>query len=178
METQVNGEEILEIVRKHEGNLGGLIALLTEIQEVYGYLPEKTLRIVATATGTSLVDVYGAATFYRAFSLRPRGKHHVCTCQGTACHVRGAQAVATEFERQLGIPAGETTPDGNFTLETVNCLGACALGPIVVTDGDCHTKVRPAAVKGILKKSRLTPGRARRATGSSPAAAGKDVSSM
>ena len=100
------------------------------------------------------MDVYGVASFYRAFSLKPRGKHLLCVCTGTACHVRGAPMIAEEFERQLGVRVGENTADGEFTLETVNCLGACALGPIVVADGQYHAKVATAGVKKILKGAR------------------------
>ncbi len=151
MDAQVNAEKVLGIVKKHEGGWGGIIGVLTEVQSEYGYLPEEALRIVASATGASMADLYGVATFYRAFSLHPRGKHHVCVCLGTACHVRGAQMVVAEFERRLHIRPGETTRDGNFSLETVNCLGACALGPIVVVDQDSATKVRPSDIKKILK---------------------------
>lgn len=151
METQVNTEQVLEIVENHTGGWGGTIAILTAIQAEYGYLPEEALRIVASATGTSMTDIYGVATFYRAFSLHPRGKHHVCVCLGTACHVRGAQMVVEEFERKLHIHPGETTPDGLFSLETVNCLGACALGPIVMVDEETVTKVRPTDIRKILR---------------------------
>ncbi len=153
MEAQVDEQEVLAIVEKHDARCGGVIAILEEVQEVYGYLPEDALRIVAKAANRSLVDVYGVATFYKSFSLQPRGKHHVCACLGTACHVRGAPLVVEELERQLDIEAGETTPDGEFTLETMSCLGACALGPIVVTDGVYHSKVNGAAVKKILQST-------------------------
>ena len=150
MEAQVDREEVLAIVTKHDAHCGGLIAILEEVQETYGYLPEEALRLVARAANRSLVDVYGVATFYKSFSLQPRGKHHVCACLGTACHVRGAPLVVEALERQLGVEAGETTPDGEFTFETMSCLGACALGPIVVKDGVYHSKVNAAAVKKIL----------------------------
>lgn len=143
------------ILRKHEGaSRGGLIAILEDVQSEYGYLPEAALRAVAERTGQSLVDVYGVATFYRAFSLRPRGKHLIAACLGTACHVRGAARVVEEIERQLGIRAGETTPDGEFSLETVNCLGACALGPVVVIDGRYFSKMRAPKVKALLERAR------------------------
>ncbi|MBM4040967.1 MAG: NAD(P)H-dependent oxidoreductase subunit E [Planctomycetes bacterium] len=138
-------------------NGDGLISILEEIQEQYGYLPERALRAVAETTGRSLVDVYGVATFYRAFSLRPRGKHLVSVCLGTACHVRGAPVTLGEFERQLGVKAGETTEDGEFTLETVNCLGACALGPIVVVDGRYFSNVRTAKAREIIRRVRANP---------------------
>lgn len=133
---------------------GGLISILEEIQTKHGYLPEEELRRVATQTGRSLVDVYGVASFFRAFSLKPRGRHLVSVCLGTACHVRGGPAIAKDLERQLGIKAGETTEDGEFTLETVNCLGACALGPVVVVDGHYFSKVRSSMLGGILEKAR------------------------
>jgi NADH-quinone oxidoreductase subunit E len=133
----------------------GLIAALEEIQAKYGYLPEEALRQLAEETGRSLVDIYGVATFYRAFSLKPRGKHLVSVCLGTACHVRGGPAIAEEISRQLKIAPGETTPDREFTLETVNCLGACALGPVVVVDGHYFPKVKTSGVKEILRKARV-----------------------
>ncbi len=135
MEVQVDEKEILTIIDKHNNNYGGLIAILEEIQEIYGFLPETALRKVADATEHTMVDIYGVATFYHSFSLQPRGKHHLCACQGTACHVRGAPSVVEALEQQLGIKDGETTADGEISLETVSCLGACALGPIVVVDG-------------------------------------------
>ena len=123
------------IVNKHREERGGLISVLEDVQAEYGYLPADALQIVAGETGRPLADVYGVATFYRSFSMEPRGKHLCSVCVGTACHVRGAPAVAGEFEQQLDIPADSTTADRQFTLTTVNCLGACALGPVVVVDG-------------------------------------------
>jgi len=142
------------ILEKHDGEVGSLIAALEEVQAEYGYLPEEALRAVSEHLGRSLVDVYGVATFYRSFSLKPRGKHVVTVCLGTACHIRGGPPLVKEFERQLGIAPGETTPDREFTLETVNCLGACALGPVAVVDGHYFLKVRPTKVRGILDQVR------------------------
>jgi len=150
---QVNREDVLAILAKHDGHPGGLIAILEDIQAKYNYLPQKALRIVCDETGCSRVDVYGIATFYHAFSLTPRGKHLVSVCLGTACHVRGAPMVAEEFERQLGVKAGETTSDKLYTLETVNCLGACALGPVVVIDGRYFSKVKTSAVRQLLDRA-------------------------
>ena len=151
----MNPEHIMRIVEKHSEDRGGLISTLEDIQSKYGYLPEDALRIVAKKTGHSLVDLFGVATFYRSFSLKPRGNHLTSMCLGTACHVRGAPIIAGEFERQLGISAGETTSDNEFTLETVNCLGACALGPMVVVDGHYFSNVDTRKVKQILKKARV-----------------------
>jgi NADH:ubiquinone oxidoreductase subunit E/predicted RNA-binding Zn-ribbon protein involved in translation (DUF1610 family) len=145
-------DDIAKVLEKHGEAQGGLISILEDIQASYGYLPEEALKAVAEQTGRSLVDVYGVATFYRSFSLKPRGKHLISVCLGTACHVRGAPVIAEEFIHQLGIKAGETTSDREFTLETVNCLGACALGPIVVADGHYFSNVKLADVKQILSK--------------------------
>jgi len=145
--------EILGILDKHEGDRGGLISILEEIQAKYSYLPAEALKAVADATGQSLVDIYAVATFYKSFSLKPRGKHLCSVCVGTACHVRGASTVTQEFERQLEIDAGETTPDKEFTLETVNCLGACALGPVAVIDGHYFSNVRSKRVKHIIEET-------------------------
>lgn len=101
-----------------------------------------------------MVQVYGVATFFKAFSLKPRGKHIVNVCLGTACHVRGAPSVLDEVSRQLGVEPGDTTEDMKFTLETVNCLGACALGPILVVDGEYHGQTGPGKVKKVLNKYR------------------------
>ena len=150
----VDYKDMLTILEKHAKGRGGLIAILEEIQAGYGYLSEKALRIVSDETGRSLVDIYGVATFYRSFSLKPRGKLLICVCLGTACHVRGAPRIVQEFERQLGIKPGETTPDKEFTLETVNCLGACALGPVVVIDGHYFSKMKKSRISQLLDEAR------------------------
>lgn len=147
-------DHLAAIVDKHAAKRGGMIAILESVQAKYGYLPEQALRFVAERTGRPLVDVYGVATFYRAFSLEPRGKHVCSVCLGTACHVRGAPAVAAELGRQLAVSPGETTPDREFTLEAVNCLGACALGPIMVVDGHYFSQVGPRQVGDILGRTR------------------------
>ncbi len=154
MEGQImDHAEVSNLTGKSNDQHGGLISLLEDIQAKYGYLPEEQLREVATDTGRSLVDIYGVATFYRAFSLTPRGRHLISACLGTACHVRGGPAIAHEIEKQLGVKAGQTTKDKEFTFETVNCLGACALGPVVVVDGHYFPKVSPSMVKDIIDKA-------------------------
>jgi len=147
-------EDIVSIVEKHKEDRGGLISILEEVQAKYSYLPQDVLKAIAEETGRSMVDLYGIATFYKFFSLKPRGKHLISVCLGTACHVRSAPLIVEEFERQLESNAGDTTPDEEFTLESVNCLGACALGPIVVVDGHYFSNVDTAKVKKILKKAR------------------------
>jgi len=148
----VNRQEIQSIVDRHQGLKKNLIATLLDIQAVYNFLPADALRYVASSLDISLIDVLGVATFYRAFSLTPRGKHTALVCLGTACHVRGGHAVLEEFERRLGIKAGETTPDNQFTLETVACLGCCAIGPVVQIDGEYHGHTTRVKVGTILRK--------------------------
>ena len=152
--TKVDSKDVVQIIEKHNGKRGGLMAILGDIQSKWGFLPKESLAVVAKETGGSLVDIYGVATFYHSFSLKPRGRHLVCACLGTACHVRGARRIADELERQLGIKAGQTTPDEEFTLETVNCLGACALGPVVVVDGHYFSKVKKSRVSQLLDEAR------------------------
>jgi NADH-quinone oxidoreductase subunit E len=145
--------DISGILERNIGQKGELISILEHIQAKFGYLPEQALREVSEKTGRSLTDIYGVATFYRAFSLKPRGKHLVSVCLGTACHVRGGPAIAQELAKQLGVGPGQTTPDREFTFETVNCLGACALGPVVVVDGHYFPNVKTSMVKDILDKA-------------------------
>jgi len=150
---RVNGETgpLLSAIRKHGLGRSNLIPILHEIQKEYRYLPEEELRNVAKIMDIPLVDVYGVATFFTSFSLEPKGKHQVTMCMGTACHVRRSESVLAAAKRYLGIEPGQTTEDMLFTLETVNCLGACAMGPIVVIDGKYHGQVTPARVTKLLQ---------------------------
>ncbi len=145
-------DKIQTIIDKHKRQRKNLIAILLDIQKVHNYLPEKALCLVAEALDMSLCDVIGVATFYRAFSLTPRGKHTCLVCLGTACHVRGGPKILEEVERKLDIEAGQTTEDGNFTLETVACLGCCAIGPVLVVDGEYYGNASITKVGGILEK--------------------------
>ena len=134
----IDKTKVQSIVDKHKGLKKNLIAILLDVQESFNYLPPEALRHVAKALNTPLIDVIGVATFYQAYSRTPRSKHTCLVCQGTACHGRGGPKILEEIERRLDIPAGETTKDGQFTLETVACLGCCAIGPVVVVDGEYH----------------------------------------
>lgn len=157
--------KVQSLIEKHQGLKKNLIAILLDIQESFNYLPAESLRQVAKALAMPLIDVLGVATFYRAFSLKPRGKHTCLVCLGTACHVRGGQKILEEVERKLGVPAGENTKDGQFTLETVACLGCCAIGPVVVVDGEYHGHATIRKVGPILDKyaKPKKPGRGRKA---------------
>ena len=143
---------IENVLDKHQHDKTAVIAILQDIQDEVNYLPEDALRYVSHALDISLSKVCSLATFYKAFSLKPRGKHVVHVCLGTACHVRGAVRVLEAIERNLGIQAGGTDEHLQFTLETVNCLGACALGPIVVVDGEYHGQMTLAKTEALLKR--------------------------
>ena len=141
-----------QIVKKHKGDKSALIAALQDIQEAFNYLPKEALIAVGDAMGIPASRVYEVATFYNAFSLNPRGEHIVKICVGTACHVRGASAILDKFERTLFIKPGETNQDQKFSLELVNCVGACALGPVVVIDTEYHGQMTMAKVDKIIGK--------------------------
>ena len=131
-----------------------LLGLMEDLQAKTSYLSEENLRKVARELDMSLSRVYSVATFYKAFSLKPKGKHRVCVCVGTACHVRGADRIVEKIAMDLNISPGGTTGDGNFSLETLNCIGACALGPVVVVDGESYGKVASSEIEKILDKYR------------------------
>jgi NADH-quinone oxidoreductase subunit E len=140
------------IIKKYDGKKEFLICILQDIQNVFEYLPRQALIHVSENLDISLIQVYGVATFFKAFSLTPKGGHTCTVCLGTACHVRGAEKVLDKVRRSLDIDVGETTKDMQFTLKTVNCLGACALGPMMVVDDDYHGHMAQNKVEDVLKK--------------------------
>jgi NADH-quinone oxidoreductase subunit E len=131
-----------------------LIEVLQDIQEADGHISEEAMRAVSRRLGVPLIEVYRVANFYTAFSLTPRGRHVITVCMGTACHVRGAQRMFDELLGQLGAEAGQTTDDGLFTIERVNCVGACALGPVVVLDGIYHHHMTPGKLRRLIRSVR------------------------
>ncbi len=156
-ETESVCQKVTAIVGKYGGSHDSLISILQDIQFEYHYLPEDALRLVARLLDLPPIQVYGVATFFKAFSLKPKGEHIVNVCLGTACHVRNAPAVLDELKRQLDIEPGDTTEDMQFSLDTVNCLGACALGPVVVIDEKYHGQMNAGKVKKVLRKQRESP---------------------
>ncbi len=140
------------IIDEYNAEQGSLISILQDVQAEYKYLPREALEYVAGRLDIPCVQVFGVATFFKAFSLKPKGRRQIHVCMGTACHVRGSKKVLEEFERKLGIEAGSTTKDGEYTLETVNCVGACALGPVVVNNEKYHGQMTPIKVEDLLKK--------------------------
>ena len=139
-----------EIIDDSGTNREALIHILQRVNATFGYLPEDAIRRVALRLSLSFSEVYGTVSFYKSFSLEPKGEHIIQVCMGTACHVRGAAGVLEEFENRLSVEAGGTTDDGKFTIETVNCLGACALGPIVVVDGEYQGNMSLSKVSGVI----------------------------
>lgn len=144
-------EKIEKILEENGYDRAGLIPILQDVQTEFNYLPQEALSYVAEKLEIPLIDVYCVASFFKSFSLKPRGEHLVTVCLGTACHVKRASSVLDEIEKRLGIRPGENTEDMQFTLETVNCLGACALAPIVVVDGDYYGQTTTKKIDSILK---------------------------
>jgi NADH-quinone oxidoreductase subunit E len=147
-------EEIDSTIERYHGKESAILAILQDIQAKEKYLPKETLEHLGERLHIPSSKIYRIATFFRAFSLMPRGRHEIVVCLGTACHVRGGQRVIDQFTMELGIRSGETTPDRNFTLETVNCLGVCAAGPVVAIDGQYFGKMSSTKVEETLKKFR------------------------
>jgi len=147
-------EAVDDILSDHGHDQAALIGILMDVQGAYNYLPKESLEMVSDKLDIPLPNVYSVATFYKTFSLTPRGKHIIHVCMGTACHVRGAKRVLEGFERKLKISSGETTKDKAFTLETVNCLGACALAPLVVMDQKNYSKVNTVKMDKVIDKTR------------------------
>ena len=145
-------ETIDSILAKFPQTKGNLIAILHEVQNHYRYLPEEELRYISKRTGVPITQIYSIVNFYNRFSLKPKGKHVVCVCLGTACHVKGAEKVINEVKMKLNIDVGETTDDMKFTLEEVRCIGACSLAPAVVVDEKTYGKVTPKEMSSILAK--------------------------
>ena len=140
------------VLQKHQGQEDALIGILQEIQEVYSYLPEEALNRFSQEAGIPMSRIYGVATFYAQFYLTPRGNNIIRICRGTACHVRGGSLILEAAERELGITEGETTPDLEYTRETVACIGACALAPTIVVNQNTYGKVTPNKVTEVLNR--------------------------
>jgi len=145
-------QHITDILSRYQSDPGSIIAILQDVQEEFSYLPPPALKLISRGLSVPLSRILSLATFYKAFSLTPKGKHPVHVCLGTACHVRGAQLIIEKFERDLGIKAGETSADGQFSLDAVRCVGCCGLAPVVMVGEDVHGKVSSAKIAGLLKK--------------------------
>ena len=151
MEAKELKGKVQSVLQKYQQDKSLLVDILQDIQAETGYLPKEVLEETSEGLGIPLSRVYSVATFFKAFSLKPRGRYLINVCLGTACHVRGADKVVEQIEKELKIKRGETTKDFKFTLETVNCVGACALGPIVIVGEDYHGEMSPETVGSVLK---------------------------
>lgn len=148
-------QEVNRILKRYNHDATDIIAILQDVQHTYRYLPEDVLHHLSGKLDIPLSRIYHLATFFRAFSLEKRGEHEIHVCMGTACHVRGAPRILEALERDLDIPAGKTTADLSCTLETVNCVGACALGPVIVVDEESKGKMNPQKAERIVSQMGL-----------------------
>ena len=142
--------ELHKVIEEHKGKPGPLMPVMQAAQEIFGYLPEDVQIEIAEGLGITLSEVYGVATFYSQFSLEPKGEHVISVCMGTACYVKGSQAVLDKLSDSLGIEPGSTTKDGKFTLLATRCLGACGLAPVLTVGESVHGRVSPDDVPAIL----------------------------
>jgi len=147
----MNIEQIDQMIDRHNGEASSLIQVLLEIQRHYNWLPSDALKRVSERLGVPQSQIQHIATFYKAFSLVPKGRHQVHICMGTACHVRGANRILDKVQDVTGLEPGETDLELKFSVETVNCLGCCALGPVIEIDGKMHGKLSPGETSNVLK---------------------------
>jgi NADH-quinone oxidoreductase subunit E len=145
------GEKLDEIMERYPGQPEYLIFMLQDIQSNYGYISEDFMKLACEHSGVPYTQGYSVATFYQSFRLDPRGEHEIRVCLGTACHLKGGQRIVEELERRLGVDAGGTTADQRYTLSTVNCVGACALAPVVVVDDDYLSNMTAKKLERHLK---------------------------
>lgn len=148
----ISEKNLSRIVSSSDAQQKELIQILHHVQEEFGFIPPEAITAVARHLKISESEIFGVLTFYRAFSLEPKGEYTVTVCMGTACHVRGGPQIVDEFERKLDLEVGQTSPDRTFSLETVNCLGCCAIGPVVVVNQEYHSNVTVKKVENIIKK--------------------------
>jgi len=151
--------EIDQIIDRHGAKPTALMAILQDVQQAHGYLSEDALRRIAYRVGIEVPQIYGVATYYRSLRLKPPGRHSIVACMGTACHVRNSPRVLDALKQELGVEPGETTSDGLFSLDSVNCLGACALGPVVVVDGRYYARMTPLKARRLVQEYRQRVGK-------------------
>ena len=155
-------KDVDKIIQEYGAEPSCLIGMLQDVQAKYHYLPGEALRRIQQKLQVPLTRVYEVATFYKSFSLVPKGDHICQVCLGTACHLRGGPRIVEAFQRELGVEVGQTSKDGKFTLETVNCMGACALAPLVKMDEENHGGMSASAVKKLVQKYKQPTGSERK----------------
>lgn len=151
-------KQVDSILAKNSFSKSKIIPVMQDIQVLYGYLPEDKLRYISEKMGIPVNEIYSIATFYKSLNLKPRGKNIITVCLGTACHVKGGPGILQKIQEELCLKPGETTPDGLFTLETVNCLGACALGPLAVVNGTYYVRMDAIKIKEVVEKFKSDSG--------------------
>jgi len=150
--TKEQEQALKQFIVENRNTPGAAMPILQKVQEMFGYLPEEALIIVATALELPLSELYGVASFYAQFSLVPKGEHQISLCLGTACYVKGAADVLARLEEELGIKSGEMTPDGKFSIDACRCIGACGLAPVMMIDEDVYGQLTPDQIPAILAK--------------------------
>ena len=154
LENKEKYEALQNVVDELRNEPGALMPIMQRAQDIFGYLPEEVQNYIAKELDIPVSDIYGVATFYAQFNLEPKGKYIISVCMGTACYVKGSQAVLDKLEEVLGVPAGRTTADGLFTLNATRCLGACGLAPVIMVNDDVYGRLTPAQIPGIIEKYR------------------------
>lgn len=150
--TKEQEAQLAAVIEKYKTVPGAVMPVLQEAQQIYGYLPIEVQIMIAEGMGVSLSEVYGVVTFYSQFSLNPKGQYPISVCMGTACYVKGAQAILDRIQRKLGIEVGGVTPDGRFSLEATRCIGACGLAPVFTIGDDVYGKLTPEEAEAVLAK--------------------------
>ncbi len=148
-ETDPKMQEILNTYVQDKSNL---IQILNEVQEYYGYVPEKAMLAISDYLSIPMAEIYGVVTFYARFTLKPKGKYHIAVCLGTACFVKGSEKILDRVKERLGIDVGETTADGNFSIEATRCIGACGLAPVFTVNGEVYGKATVKMMDEVLDK--------------------------
>lgn len=149
---EIRLKELDEVIEAYQGQEGALIPVLQKAQEIYGYLPEEVQERIARGLKVSISEVYGVATFYSLFSLKPVGEYKIGICMGTACYVKGAADLVNKVNEKLGIKVNETSADGRFTLEVTRCIGACGLAPVLTVNKDVYGRLTADEIPGIIEK--------------------------
>lgn len=150
--TEGKFEKLNQVIREHKGQKGALMPVLHEAQNLFGYLPLEVQEVISRGLGVPLAEIYGVITFYTQFTLVPRGEYEIGVCLGTACYVKGAQAVLDKIEEGLGIKAGETTEDNRFSIDATRCIGACGLAPVITINEEVYGKLKAEDIPGILEQ--------------------------